>query len=74
METGKRNLIPLNFEKFEKLGLFRFALKLPETRAENVTAAATAEQFYETKAVKATLEVKRAEAMCQARRILNIPR
>lgn len=80
-QTGKKSVILL--QEFHKFGLIRDAwkppswlskLKLPDTHAENITTVASAGSFHEAKAVKAAIEAKRAETLCQARRILNIPR
>lgn len=76
MEIGK-SVIPL--QKFEKLGLIRFALR-PLSRLskmkppEDVTTAASAESFHEAKAFRAALEARRAEAFGHAHRILSAPR
>lgn len=79
MQIGRKDSIQLR--TFEKLGLIRDAwksrswlskLRPKDKLAENLIAEASAESFQETKAVRAALEQKRAEALCHARGILRI--
>jgi hypothetical protein len=74
MQTGKKSaILP---QEFQKLGLIREALKPPAwlSKLKPTDARAEIHAFSETKAARAAIEAKKAEAYCHARTIMNAPR
>jgi hypothetical protein len=83
MQSGKKS--PVEIRQFAKLGAMRGAWKPPswltklkpsETFVKTLTlgSGASAESLNESRLRAVQLEAKRAAALCEARRSLNIPR
>ena len=74
MQAGKSGLSVLQGFQLHALRMFRDVPRLMPTRPEAATATAQTGYFNESKAIKAALESKRAEARYQAQRLLTHPR